>query len=152
MSVSVQQEDFDVAAVLDELRQSGKNIGAIVSFTGLVREFGESSNTHAMTLEHYPGMTEKSLQEIEARALARWALSGVRIIHRVGRLELGDNIVLVVTASAHRKDAFEAAQFIMDYLKTEAPFWKKEHSDQGDQWVQERQSDYDAKNRWKLES
>jgi molybdopterin synthase catalytic subunit len=148
MSVSIQEEDFDVASVLDEFRQGHGDSGAVVSFTGLVRTFGEAATIEAMTLEHYPGMTEKSLAAIEQQARSRWELNEVRIIHRIGRLAAGENIVLVVTASAHRQAAFEAAQFIMDHLKTEAPFWKKEHTSRGDRWVEGRQSDHDAKSRW----
>jgi molybdopterin synthase catalytic subunit len=147
--ISIQKENFDTGAVIAELRSSVKNCGAIVTFTGLVREFSGSSTIQAMTLAHYPGMTEKALEQIEQKACERWNLGGVRIIHRIGTLQAGENIVLVVAISAHRKDAFEAAQFIMDYLKTEAPFWKKEHTDQGGRWVEEKRSDQAARERWK---
>jgi len=146
--ISIQTADFDTAKVINDLQTTAKNSGAIVSFTGLVREFGKDSHIQAMTLQHYPGMTEKALQKIADHASQRWSLGGVSVIHRVGRLAAGDNIVLVVTASLHRKHAFEAAQYIMDYLKTEAPFWKKEHSDDGNHWVTEKQSDHDAKAAW----
>ena len=146
--IRVQQADFDIATEIHALQTLATNCGAIVSFTGLVREFGKDSRIQAMTLQHYPGMTEKALQHIASQACQRWSLGGVRVIHRIGKLQAGDNIVLVVTASIHRKDAFEAAQYIMDYLKTDAPFWKKEHTDHGDQWVAEKQTDHDAKAGW----
>ncbi len=145
MSVSVQQEDFDIAAEMARLTAGDADIGAVVSFTGLVRGTGGLT---AMELEHYPGMTEKALEEIEAEARARWPLSAVRIIHRHGRLATGDNIVLVLTASRHRQAAFEAAEFVMDFLKTKAPFWKKEEGPEGANWVDARDSDDAATERW----
>lgn len=146
--ISIQQDDFDVSEITQALRKSSNNIGAIVSFCGLVREFGKDSNIRAMSLEHYPGMTEKVLGKIVDEATRRWQLIDSAVIHRVGRLSAGDNIVLVATASQHRKDAFEAAQFIMDFLKSDAPFWKKEHSDDGSYWVEAKTSDQEEKHRW----
>ena len=119
-----------------------------MSFTGLVRDFNETPDVTGLTLEHYPGMTEQALTDIAVEAASRWALQGVVIVHRVGRLRPGDPIVRVVVASAHRRDAFSACDFIMDILKTRAPFWKKEHSRQGDYWVKERTSDVDDAARW----
>ena len=150
--VRVQQQDFDVSALLDELKQASGDIGAIVCFTGLVREFSHNATIQSMTLEHYPGMTEQALETIRQNAIERWSLNGAIIVHRVGTLKAGEQIVCVATSSNHRKDAFEAAQYIMDYLKTDAPFWKKEHTDKGDQWVDARQSDYDERKRWGTES
>ncbi len=146
--IRVQTEDFDLGVEMHDFRRRAGDCGAIVSFSGLVREFGDSEDVKAMTLSHYPGMTEKALENIANQAIQRWSLNHAVIIHRVGRLEAGDQIVLVITASAHRKAAFESAQFIMDYLKTEAPFWKKEHTIQGDNWVEAKNSDEEAKSRW----
>ena len=146
MAVRVQEADFDIGAEIDALTRGRADIGAVATFTGLVREVAPEGG--AMTLEHYPGMTEKALAEIEAEARRRWMLSGVTIIHRVGRLASGDRIVLVVAASRHRAAAFEAAQFLMDYLKTRAPFWKKEESAAGAAWVDARESDDAAAARW----
>ncbi|MCE9666055.1 molybdopterin synthase catalytic subunit MoaE [Halomonas sp. M5N1S17] len=146
--IQVRQETFD-AGVEQRLLLAGRSdIGAVVSFTGLVRDFNEHPDVTALTLEHYPGMTESALGEIVTEAEARWPLQGVRVIHRVGRMTPGDPIVLVVVASAHRRAAFEACDFIMDYLKTRAPFWKKEHSVSGDYWVAERDSDHQDASRW----
>ncbi|MEM1343327.1 MAG: molybdopterin synthase catalytic subunit MoaE [Pseudomonadota bacterium] len=143
--VSVQAEDFDTGAEIERLGARSRQIGAVVSFTGLVREIlGEA----AMELEHYPGMTERALHAIATEALERWPLDGVRVIHRHGRLAPGERIVLVVTASRHRQAAFEAAAFIMDYLKTRAPFWKKEAGPDGGTWVDARESDDQAAARW----
>jgi molybdopterin synthase catalytic subunit len=147
--IRVQAEDFDCAAEIRALTAGRDDIGAVVSFTGLVRR-GDA--IRAMTLEHYPGMTEKELERIEAEAAARWPLSASTIIHRYGRLLPGDNIVLVVTASPHRQAAFEAAEFLMDYLKTSAPFWKKEEPQEGQgDWVNAKSADDNAALRW-LES
>ncbi|MES1991686.1 MAG: molybdenum cofactor biosynthesis protein MoaE [Pseudomonadota bacterium] len=134
----VQTEDFDVSAEIKNLVKQRSDIGAVVTFSGLVRDV-------TLTLEHYAGMTERELTKIEAEANARWDLQAVTIIHRVGTLAPADNIVLVITAAAHRKDAFEAAEFLMDYLKTRAPLWKRE----GDTWVEAKSSDDDAAERWK---
>ena len=143
--ISVQEQNFDVAAEIAAIDKGDGEIGAIVTFTGMVRG---DDGLAAMTLEHYPGMTEKALSDIEAQAHARWPLQASRIIHRTGRLEPGDNIVLVITASAHRQAAFEAASFLMDYLKTEAPFWKLEERPDGAHWVEARKSDDAARERW----
>ncbi|MEM7744879.1 MAG: molybdopterin synthase catalytic subunit MoaE [Pseudomonadota bacterium] len=149
MSVSVQTQDFDIAAEIEALTAGDRNIGAVVTFTGLVREMTGQGAIQTMELEHYPGMTERALEEIEAQARDRWPLQGIRIIHRFGPLEPGDRIVLVVTASRHREAAFEAAAFLMDYLKTRAPFWKKESGTAGGQWVDARDADDKAAERWK---
>jgi molybdopterin synthase catalytic subunit len=124
------------------------DIGAIVTFTGLVRDFNETPDVIGLTLEHYPGMTERTLARIAEQACQRWSLQAVRVIHRVGDLLPGDPIVRVLVASAHRRDAFEACDFIMDYLKTQAPFWKKEHSRQGAYWVKERDTYQQDAARW----
>ena len=149
--ISVQTEDFDLAAEYHQLRQKAGDAGAIVTFTGLVRERyerGDGDAIETLTLEHYPGMTEKSLERIVGQAEARWALLAVRIIHRVGTLHPQDQIVLVGTASRHREDAFAAAQYLMDYLKSDAPFWKKQATSTGSHWVQARSSDDEARQRW----
>ncbi|MBY8976333.1 molybdopterin synthase catalytic subunit MoaE [Rhodobacteraceae bacterium NNCM2] len=145
-SVAVQTADFDIAAEMQRLTAANTGIGAVVSFTGLVR--GSADSVRSMELEHYPGMTEKALEKILADARARWPLDGARIIHRVGPLAPGAQIVLVLTASRHRQAAFEAAEFIMDFLKTRAPFWKREHGPDGASWVDARDSDEDATSRW----
>ena len=148
--IRVQAEDFDCAAEIRALTAGRDDIGAVVSFTGLVRRGDGDAAIRAMTLEHYPGMTEAELERIEAQARARWTLSGCTIIHRHGRLAPGENIVLVITASPHRRAAFEAAEFLMDYLKTDAPFWKKEELIQGDSnWVAANSSDDAAAERWR---
>ena len=146
--IRVQREDFDVGAELKALTRDRHDIGGVVSFVGLVRDMAGDSKIGAMTLEHYPGMTEKQLGEIEAEALRRWPLTGSLIIHRYGRLEPGEQIVLVITASAHREAAFEACHFLIDWLKTKAPFWKLEDTDQGAQWVAADQRDDKAAARW----
>ena len=145
MSVRVQEEDFDPSTELDALSAERDDIGALVSFTGLVR----GGDVSEMELEHYPGMTEKALEEIEAEARERWPLQGVTIIHRVGALAPGARIVFVATASRHRAAAFEAAEYLMDFLKTRAPFWKKEATAEGDRWVDARETDDTAAARWK---
>jgi molybdopterin synthase catalytic subunit len=153
--IRVQTEDFDVGAELKALRVAG-GIGAVVTFTGIVREFSSDARSSrdgqqplaAMTLEHYPGMTERQLAEIEAEAQRRWPLDATLIIHRYGRLEPGDNIVLVITTSAHRKAAFEAAEFLVDWLKTKAPFWKLEDSGKASAWVAAKAADDAAADRW----
>lgn len=143
--VSVQQADFDVGTEIEVLSAGDLDAGAVASFVGLVRG-GEIT---AMTLEHYPGMTEQALAEIVATARTRWQLRRVRVIHRVGKLLPGERIVFVGVASSHRHDAFAACAFIMDYLKTQAPFWKKEETSAGARWVDARESDDIAANRWK---
>lgn len=147
--IRVQQAPFDAGAEQQAMLAGRTDIGAVVCFTGLVRDFNEVPEVTALTLEHYPGMTESALEAIVVEAEARWPLNDVRVIHRVGRLTPGDPIVLVAVASAHRRAAFEACDFIMDYLKTRAPFWKKEHATSGDYWVAERDSDHADAGRWK---
>jgi len=149
VGVRVQTDDFDVSAEIAALTEGRTDIGAVVTFTGTVRGTAKSGAISTMTLEHYPGMTEAELGRVEAEAQARWPLQGSTIVHRVGALFPGDNIVLVVTASAHRQAAFEAAEFLMDYLKTRAPFWKKEADGEGrGTWVDARESDQVARARW----
>ncbi len=150
MGVKVQSEDFDVAAEVAALTAGRTNIGAIVTFTGRVRDDDNGRPIASMTLEHYPGMTETELSRIEAEASARWPLQASLIVHRTGKLSPGDNIVLVVTASAHRQAAFEAAGFLMDYLKTRAPLWKKETGASGEgSWVEAQEDDETAAMRWR---
>ncbi len=146
--IRVQREDFDVGAELKALTAGRHEIGGAVTFVGLVRDMAGDSKIGAMTLEHYPGMTEKQLAEIEAEAKKRWPLSASLIVHRYGRLEPGEQIVLVITASAHREAAFEACHFLIDWLKTKAPFWKLEDTDQGAQWVAAEARDDKAAERW----
>lgn len=147
LTIKVQSEDFDVAAEIGRLSRLGTNVGAVVSFTGLCRD--EDGRLAALELEHYPGMAEGEIERIAAEAAGRWPLAGITVIHRHGRIAPGENIVLVVTASAHREAAFEAANFLMDFLKTRAPFWKKEHlaGDQGG-WVAAKAGDDRAAERW----
>ena len=149
MSVSVQPQDFDLTAEVRALTAGRTDIGAIVTFTGTVRGEAKGRPITSMTLEHYPGMTETELSKVEAEALARWPLQATRIIHRYGELRPGDNIVLVVAASAHRQAAFEAAEFLMDYLKSRAPFWKKETAGGDGAWVDARETDDRAAERWR---
>ena len=149
--IRVQTEDFDLGAEITRMTDGKTSIGGICSFSGLVRDIvGEAGDTGvaAMTLEHYPGMTEKALQEIEAEARDRWPLDDVLIVHRYGRLEPGDNIVLVIAASAHRDAAFDACRFLIDWLKTKAPFWKLEETTDGTNWVEAKESDDTAADRW----
>ena len=146
MAVRVQTDDFDVGAESRALQAD--TVGGIALFVGTVRGLSSDNGVTAMTLEHYPGMTEAELERIEAEARARWPLEDVTIIHRIGRLLAGDQIVLVATASAHRKAAFDAAQFIMDFLKTDAPFWKAEERDGKTSWVDARDSDSAARDKW----
>jgi molybdopterin synthase catalytic subunit len=148
MKILVQTEAFDLGAEVDAMRQGRTDIGAIASFVGLARDLNEGSGVTAMTLEHYPGMTEKALAALVDEANTRWTLLDVTVIHRVGRLLPGDPIVLVVVASSHRGEAFAACEFIMDYLKTQAPFWKKEETPEGERWVDARASDDAAAARW----
>lgn len=146
--ISVSASDFDMAAELELLTAGRTDIGALVTFTGLCRD--ENGSLAALELEHYPGMAEAELQRLATCALERWPLTGLTIIHRVGRIQPGENIVLVVTASAHRRAAFEAADFLMDFLKTQAPFWKKEHPAGGNQpqWVEAKSTDDTDAARW----
>jgi molybdopterin synthase catalytic subunit len=148
--IRVQREDFNVGAEIAAMTAGREDIGAVVSFTGLVRAGAGADAITAMTLEHYPGMTEGELERIEAEARERWPLSASLIVHRHGRLVPGENIVLVITASPHRQAAFEAAEFLMDFLKTNAPFWKKEERDGGESgWVEAKAADDAAAERWK---
>lgn len=146
--VRVELERFDTGAELDRLTARRTDIGAVATFVGYVRDFNERPDVVALTLEHYPGMTEQQLMHIAELAAERWPLLAGTIIHRVGRLEPGDPIVLVAVASAHRQAAFDACNYVMDYLKTQAPFWKKEHTRSGDYWVSSRSSDTHAAQRW----
>lgn len=146
--IRVQQEDFDIGAEIAALTKDRTDIGGVASFIGLVRDIAGGESVGAMTLEHYPGMTEKKLQEIDADANRRWPLSATLIIHRYGRLEPGDRIVLVITASAHRQAALDSCAFLIDWLKTKAPFWKLEETADGPQWVEARDSDDKAADRW----
>ncbi|WP_298440792.1 molybdopterin synthase catalytic subunit MoaE [uncultured Ferrimonas sp.] len=143
----VQTEDFSVANEYDRLAHD-PGCGAVVTFVGKVRDFGDSSNVSAMTLEHYPGMTEAVLGQIEAEARQRWPLDEVTIIHRVGDLQLTDQIVFIGVSSAHRKAAFAACEYLIDFLKTRAPFWKKETSDNGTVWVDAKDADAQAAEQW----
>ena len=148
MTVRVQTEDFDASQELTSMRLSGQSVGAVVSFIGQVRDLNDGNEIQTLTLEHYPGMTEKALEAIENEAKARWNVLESRIIHRVGTLKPQDQIVLVAVSSAHRGDAFSACEFIMDFLKSQAPFWKKEATNQGERWVEAKLSDDAAKARW----
>ena len=149
MTVRIQTEDFDVGAEILKLRQGNPKIGALASFIGLVRDINDNVEVAGMTLEHYPGMTEKALQAIVDEAKRRWDIAEVVVIHRVGTLQPTDQIVLVAASSAHRQDAFAVCEFIMDYLKTQAPFWKKEQTPTGTRWVEARTSDEEAAQRWR---
>lgn len=146
--IRVQEQDFDIGAEIAGLRKGRTDAGAVAAFIGTVRGEPRNGGVSAMTLEHYPGMTEKELTRIEAEAHARWPLLGSLIVHRTGRLLPGDNIVLVITLSEHRAAAFESAQFLMDYLKTSAPFWKSEETSGGREWVEARKSDNAEAARW----
>ena len=146
--IRIQQEDFDAGAEIKTLTDGNLHIGGVVSFIGLVRDMADGSSIKGMTLDHYPGMTERMLAKIEAEAVERWDLDACLIIHRYGPLKPGDQIVLAITASAHRKAAFEANEFLMDWLKTKAPFWKRESGAHGDKWVEAKASDNDAADRW----
>lgn len=145
-NISVQEEDFDLNNEVAALRRDRSDIGAIVSFVGTVRDL--NSTLKSMTLEHYPGMTESELERIANEAEKRWPLIGCRIIHRYGTLKPAENIVLVITASAHRSAAFEAADFLMDFLKSNAPFWKKERTIDEEKWVEAKETDEKALKRW----
>ena len=146
--IRVQREDFDVGAELQRLAVDNHRIGGIASFVGLVRDLDGGEQVSALILEHYPGMTEKKLAEIEIEAHRRWPLAASLIIHRYGRLEPGDRIVLVATASAHREASLAACHFLIDWLKTEAPFWKSEETPTGKRWVEARAEDGVARERW----
>ena len=146
--IRVQENDFDLSAEIAALRKGDPRVGAVVIFLGTVRDLNEGSQVKEMTLEHYPGMTEKALEEIVSQAKARWDIYQALVIHRVGPLRPEDQIVLVAVTSAHRGEAFAACEFIMDYLKTAAPFWKKEETPEGGRWVDARVSDDAAMARW----
>jgi molybdopterin synthase catalytic subunit len=147
--IKVQREDFDIGAELAQLTDGNTKVGGLASFVGLVRDLADQGAVSAMTLEHYPGMTEKRLAEIEAEARSRWPLESVLIIHRYGKLEPGDRIVLVATTSAHRQAALESCAFLIDWLKTKAPFWKLEEGAKGAAWVEAKASDDRAAEKWK---
>ena len=148
MPVRVQTGDFDIGAEIGAMRRGNPKIGAVASFIGVVRDLNEGDHVAEMTLEHYPGMTEKALEKIVAEARSRWDFYDALVVHRVGILKPGDQIVLVVVTGAHRGEAFEACEFLMDYLKTRAPFWKKERTPDGARWVEARDSDDAAADRW----
>ena len=149
MPIRVQHEDFDVGTETRALLSGRTDIGAVVTFTGVVRVGSTETPLASMTLEHYPGMTERELARVEQEATTRWPLQASLIIHRIGKLQPGENIVLVITASAHRTAAFEAAEFLMDYLKTRAPFWKRETTSKGEHWVEARSSDDASAEKWR---
>ncbi len=148
MAVRVQTEDFDLSTEVAQLRQQAPKVGAVVTFLGTVRDLNEGEQVAEMELEHYPGMTEKSLEAIVAQAKARWDIFDALVIHRVGPLKPLEQIVLVAVTSAHRGEAFDACEFIIDYLKTEAPFWKKEQTPSGARWVDARVTDDEAMRKW----
>ena len=150
MTVRIQTEDFDVGVEVAAMRRGNPAIGAIATFTGVVRDVNEGDAVSEMTLEHYPGMTEKSIEQIVSQARSRWNVIDALVVHRVGSLKPTDQIVLVVVASGHRGEAFAACEFIMDYLKTRAPFWKKEQTNAASRWVEARESDDLAAERWRL--
>ncbi|MCP5352579.1 MAG: molybdopterin synthase catalytic subunit MoaE [Chromatiales bacterium] len=149
MKVLVQSEDFDAGAEIEALH-ADPAVGAVAAFVGTVRDVNEGDRVGTLSLEHYPGMTEKAIEKIVVEAGQRWSVLGATVIHRIGELKPTDRIVLVAVSSAHRGDAFAACEFIMDFLKTRAPFWKKEVTPDGDRWVDARQSDSDAALRWKM--
>lgn len=146
--VRVQQEPFDAGREIASLTEGRRDVGAVATFIGCVRDLNEGSAVSRMTLEHYPGMTERALEAICEEASGRWDLIDLRVVHRIGPLEPGDAIVLVAVSSAHRGEAFAACEFVMDYLKTRAPFWKKEETPGGPRWVEARESDDEAAARW----
>ena len=148
MPVRVQTGDFDVAREIAALRAGDPRVGAVAAFIGLVRDINDAAAVSTLTLEHYPGMTEKALARIVDEAKSRWSVYDALVVHRVGELRPTDQIVLVVVTGAHRGEAFAACEFIMDYLKTRAPFWKKEQTPAGERWVEARTSDDDAAARW----
>jgi molybdopterin synthase catalytic subunit len=148
VTIRIQEADFDVAQEIATLSRGRTDIGAVVSFSGICRGSDDGKTLAALTLEHYPGMAEAEIERHAGTAMSRWPLAGLTVIHRVGRIVSGENIVLVVTASAHRQAAFEAAEFLMDYLKANAPFWKREESADGTSWVEARQHDDAAAARW----
>jgi molybdopterin synthase catalytic subunit len=148
VSIRIQEADFDTAREIAQLSKGRTDIGAVVSFSGICRGSEHGDVISALTLEHYPGMAEAEITRHANEAMARWPLNGLTIVHRVGRITPGENIVLVVTASSHRQAAFQAAEFLMDYLKTSAPFWKREEREGGDNWVEAQAHDDAALRRW----
>jgi molybdopterin synthase catalytic subunit len=148
MAVRIQTADFDAGAEIAALRKGDARVGGVASFIGVVRDLNEGDHVAEMTLEHYPGMTENALEKIVSEAKSRWDIYDALVIHRVGKLKPTDQIVLVVVTSAHRGEAFRACEFLMDYLKTRAPFWKKEQTEQGGRWVDARAADDAAADRW----
>jgi len=149
LRISIQEAPFDVGAVIDRMRLSDPGVGAVATFVGVCRDVNDGIGVSDMTLEHYPGMTERAIETIIDEACKRWSLRACEVVHRVGRLAPTELIVLVAVASAHRGDAFTACEFIMDFLKTQAPFWKKETTPQGDRWVDTRSGDSQAVKRWR---
>ncbi len=149
MKIVVQREDFDCGAEIESLARGNPKVGAVASFVGLVRDVNDDATVRTMTLEHYPGMTEREIAKIVDEARGRWDVIDCTVIHRFGELQPTDRIVLVAVASGHRGDAFSACEFIMDYLKTRAPFWKKEKTAEGGRWVEARATDDQAAERWR---
>ena len=149
MAIRVQSTAFDPGAEVNAMHAANVGVGAVVSFVGYVRDFNDGLDVAGMFLEHYPGMAEEEIARVVAEAESRWPLMGVRVIHRYGAIKPGEQIVMVATASAHRGAAFAAAEFLMDYMKTRAPFWKKENTSDGPRWVEGRDSDHAAADRWK---
>ena len=147
--IRVQSEAFDITALQNELWADNPAVGAVVTFVGLMRDMNAGEPVERMVLEHYPGMTERALEQIVAEAEERWSLLGVRVVHRIGELRPLDPIVLVAVAAAHRGEAFQGCEFVIDYLKTRAPFWKKERTLSGDRWVEAREGDAEAERRWR---
>ena len=147
-TVRIQEAPFDAGSLIEEVHRANPKVGAVASFVGLVRDVNEGSDVAEMALEHYPGMTERAIERICREAAGRWDVLDTRVVHRVGTLRPTDPIVIVVVASGHRRDAFEACEFIMDYLKTRAPLWKKERTGDGERWVEARSSDEEAAARW----
>ena len=148
MKISIQKEDFDIAVETRLLRDENPKAGALVTFSGLVRDLESEREVESLTLEHYPGMTESSLEKIIAQARERWSILDVSVIHRIGELRAGEQIVFVAVVSLHRGEAFSACEYIMDFLKTRAPFWKKCRDENGESWVESKASDEDASARW----
>jgi molybdopterin synthase catalytic subunit len=148
LTVRIQHEDFDAGAEIARLRAGDPRIGAVASFVGVARDRNDGAAVSTLALEHYPGMTEKAIEAIVEQAKVRWKVAEILVIHRIGELKPLDQIVLVVATSSHRGDAFAACEFVMDYLKTEAPFWKKESTPAGERWVDARESDEAARRRW----
>lgn len=148
MNIKILKDPFDPSAEISRLTQADASMGAVVSFIGLMRDINEGDEVESMTLEHYPGMTESAIEKIVAQAQERWQLGNVSVIHRVGKVLPKDPIVLVAVSSRHRGEAFQASEFIIDFLKTQAPFWKKEQTRQGERWVESRDSDRDKLSDW----